>query len=76
MGIVAKIDKTDHKSRMVNSETTNPGPDTRTAAEFLQELSSIRTAPLRKQLLFMQNARNRDRAMSIPRHTLTRLFSG
>ncbi|MEO0620149.1 MAG: hypothetical protein AAFZ01_12835 [Pseudomonadota bacterium] len=40
----------------------------------MRELRDVRSQPLKVQLQFMRNAMNRDRAMSIPRDTLTRLL--
>ena len=49
--------------------------DTRTNAEFLRELAGVRALPLVAQLRFMRNTHNRDRALSIPKHTLTKMLN-
>ncbi|MEL7544413.1 MAG: hypothetical protein AAGJ70_11640 [Pseudomonadota bacterium] len=51
-----------------------PRIDARTYDEFMRELRDVRRQPLDAQLRFMRNAMNRDRALSIPRDTLTRLL--
>ncbi|MEL6289715.1 MAG: hypothetical protein AAFQ42_00140 [Pseudomonadota bacterium] len=49
-------------------------PDLRTSEEFRGELAALRYKPLNAQLRFLRNARNRDRALSISQHELSRLL--
>lgn len=51
------------------------GVDTRTNAEFMRELEQVREMPLIAKLSFLRNAKNRDRAICIPKSKLTRLLS-
>ncbi len=74
---MVQMEGTKHKGRMTGHLSHLPcsAIDTRSNAEFLSELATVRDMPLAAQVRFMRNKQNRDRAMCVPTNTLSRLLT-